>query len=118
MHRRGDTADGAGGAELPELGPVPHDAERLDADVHADPARATNPQLPGLQPARLQRPSLLSGHAGSAFFFSQKTKPLDPHFWSPWIRVRIRNADQDPCLIIQPQTQKLKCKRFQNNEFF
>ncbi len=68
MHGGGNPADGAGGAEMPELGPLAHDAERLDADVHADPARAPHAQLPGLQLARLQRPSLLSGHAGSAGF--------------------------------------------------
>ncbi len=51
---------------MPELGPLADDAERLDADVHADPARAPHAQLPGLQLARLQRPSLLSGHAGIA----------------------------------------------------
>ncbi len=66
MHGGGNPAHGAGCAEMPELGPLAHDAERLDADVHADPARAPHAQLPGLQLARLQRPSLLSGHAGSA----------------------------------------------------
>jgi len=36
----------------------------------------------------------------------------DPHFWRPWIRIRIRisNADLDPRLIVQLEIQKGKYK--------